>query len=90
MQAMETSRETKIGKFDMSSPVEKNVVRFDITMIVSPAPCKFKVPRDYSPMNKAQLVNRLDSQDNLGDIESGNIFREYLILDQHCHQISTR
>lgn len=39
-------------------------------------------------MDKAELVNSLDGEDNLGNVESCNIFREDFILDKHSHQIS--
>jgi hypothetical protein len=42
----------------------------------------------YLPMNEAELVHSLDRQCNLGHVETSDVFREDLVLDQHCHQIT--
>ena len=41
-------------------------------------------------MDEAQLVYGFNRQRNLGHVESSDIFREDLILNQHGHQITTR
>lgn len=43
----------------------------------------------YAPVDEAQLVDSLDGQDDLGDVEAGNVFGEDLVLDEHGHQVST-
>lgn len=39
-------------------------------------------------MDEAQLVDRLDGEDDLGDVEAGDVLREDLVLDEHCHQVT--
>ena len=41
-------------------------------------------------MDEAIFVNCLNSKDDLSYVESSDILREDLILDQHCHQITSR
>lgn len=41
-------------------------------------------------MNETEFVHSLDSENNLSDIESGDVLGEDLILDEHSHQITTR
>lgn len=40
-------------------------------------------------MYKAKLVNCLDSQGDLSHVETRNILSEDLILDKHCHEITS-
>jgi hypothetical protein len=40
-------------------------------------------------MDEAQLVHSLNGKNNFGHVEAGNILAEDLILDEHCHQITT-
>jgi hypothetical protein len=42
------------------------------------------------PMNEAELVNGLNGKNAFGDIESGHIFRERVVFDEHGHEIATR
>jgi hypothetical protein len=41
------------------------------------------------PMDEAQLVHSLNSKNNFCHVEPGDILAEDLILDEHCHQITT-
>ena len=41
-------------------------------------------------MNETEVMNGLDSQNELGHVEASDIFREDLVLDQHGHEISAR
>ena len=41
-------------------------------------------------MDEAQLVHRLDSQNDFCHVESCDVLAENLILDEHCHQVTTR
>ena len=40
-------------------------------------------------MDEAQLVYSLDGKNDFCHVESGDILAEDLILDEHCHQITT-
>lgn len=40
-------------------------------------------------MDKAQLMDSLNSQDNLRNVEAGDIFREDLIFNEHGHKITS-
>ena len=40
-------------------------------------------------MDEAQLVHSLNSKNDFCHVESGDILAEDLILDEHCHQITT-
>ena len=40
-------------------------------------------------MDKAQLVDSFYGENNLCHVESCDVFCEYLILDEHGHQITT-
>lgn len=44
----------------------------------------------FLPMNKAQLVYRLNCKGDLSHVESGDVLGEDLILDEHCHQVTSR
>lgn len=41
-------------------------------------------------MNISQVVYRLNSKNTLGHVESCNIFREYVVLHEHGHEIASR
>jgi len=41
-------------------------------------------------MDEAQLVHRFNSESDFGHVEARDIFREDLVFDKHCHEISTR
>ena len=41
-------------------------------------------------MDETELVNSLNSENNLCHIESCDVLRENLVLDEHGHQITTR
>jgi hypothetical protein len=41
------------------------------------------------PMDEAQLMDSLNSQDNLRDVEAGDVFREDLVLNEHGHKIAS-
>jgi hypothetical protein len=41
-------------------------------------------------MDEAELVDGFDCEHNLSHVESGDVFCEDFILDQHGHQITTR
>lgn len=42
------------------------------------------------PMNEAKVVDSLDSENTLCNVETGDIFRECVVLDQHRHEIASR
>ena len=42
------------------------------------------------PMDEAKLVDRFDCENTLCDVETGDVFRERVILDQHGHQVAAR
>lgn len=41
-------------------------------------------------MNEAQLVHSFDSQNNFGHVEPGDVLTKDLVLNEHCHQVTTR
>ena len=85
---VEARRETEIGELDPATSVEQDVVGLDITRVLSVG--KFLVGgQRHIPMNEAQLVHGFQSQCDLGHVETGNIFREDFVLDQHGHQVTT-
>ena len=43
-----------------------------------------------SPVNEAQLVHGLDGEHTFRDVETSDIFREGVVLDQHRHEIASR
>lgn len=42
------------------------------------------------PMNEPQFVNGFDSQGNLCHVETSNVFRKNLVLDEHSHEVTAR
>ena len=42
------------------------------------------------PMDEAKFVHGFNSQDNLSHVESRDVFAKDLVLDEHCHQVTTR
>jgi hypothetical protein len=40
-------------------------------------------------VNEAELVNSLNRKCDLSHVEASNVFSEDLILDEHCHQITS-
>lgn len=42
------------------------------------------------PVNKAQLVYRLDCKDAFRDVKPCDIFREGIVFDEHRHEIASR
>jgi hypothetical protein len=75
---VETGRQTKIGQLDMAKLVNEDIVRFDITKISKIR----RVPLFNPPMDKAEIVNRLDGEDALRHIKLCHVFREGIVLDQ--------
>ena len=47
--------------------------------------------RDFSyvPVNEAYLVHGFNREDTLRDVETGDVLREGVVLDEHRHQISS-
>jgi hypothetical protein len=41
-------------------------------------------------MDEPKFVHGFDSQHNLGHVESRDVFAKDLVLDEHCHQVTTR
>ena len=41
-------------------------------------------------MNEAQLVHSFNSQNDFGHVEARDVLTEDLVLDEHCHQITSR
>ena len=41
-------------------------------------------------MDEAKLVDRFDCKNTLCDVETGDVFGERVILDQHRHEIASR
>jgi hypothetical protein len=41
-------------------------------------------------MDEAKFVHGFDSQDNLSHVKSRDVFAKDLVLDEHCHQVTTR
>ena len=41
-------------------------------------------------MNETKLVNRFNGEDALRDVETGYVFGECVVLDQHGHEVSSR
>ena len=41
-------------------------------------------------MNEAQLVHSFNGQNNFCHVKPCNVFTKDLILDEHCHQVTTR
>lgn len=88
MQLMEASRESKIGELDMATTVQKNVIRFDITITKSTVIPK-RVRR-ILPVDESIFMNSFDSEHDFRNVEPGDVFRKDFILDQHCHEIASR
>ena len=42
------------------------------------------------PMDEAELVDRFNRKNTLCDVETGDVFGECVILDQHRHEIASR
>ena len=83
-----TGGKAEVSKLDVTTAIEKNVVRFDITSSCQSGSGRYM--RMNSPMEEAKLVDSFDSHDNLCHVEPGDILREDLILDEHGHQVTTR
>jgi hypothetical protein len=45
--------------------------------------------RESIPVDEAQLVHSLNSQNDFCHVESCDILAEDFILDEHCHQVTT-
>lgn len=41
-------------------------------------------------MNEAESVDGLDGEDELGDVESGEVLRKLLLLDEEAHHVPAR
>ena len=88
MLLVEACRETEIGELDVATSVEQDVVRLDITGVLSARRFVVAGQRDL-PMDEAQLVHSFQSQCDLGHVEPSDVFREDFVLDQHGHEITT-
>lgn len=86
---VEAGRKTKVSELDMTTSVEQDVVGLDITGALSVV-YSLGVLGASIPMDKAKFVHSFQSQCNLGHVETSNVFRENLVLDQHCHEITAR
>jgi hypothetical protein len=53
--------------------------------------CRFSIfLKVCIPMDEPKFVHGFDSQDDLGHVESRDVFAKDLVLDEHCHQVTTR
>ena len=43
----------------------------------------------YSPVDETKLVYRFDREHTLRHVETGDIFREGIVLDEHRHEIAS-
>lgn len=43
----------------------------------------------HIPMDETELVDGFDGQDNLRHVEASDVLAEDLVLDEHCHQVTT-
>ena len=41
------------------------------------------------PMDKTKLMDGFYGKDDLSHVEASNILREYFVLDEHSHQVTT-
>jgi hypothetical protein len=87
MQFVKSSREAKVGKFDMSTTIKQDVIGFDVTSRELKG--IHKHAWNDLPVNISCFMNSFDGEHNLGDVKTGYILRKDLILDQHCHEISS-
>lgn len=78
---MESSRQTKVGKFDMSLSINKNIVWLDVSgiSIVSMVCLSTRVPD--TPVDETKFVNSFDGKYTLGHIEACYIFGKCVVLD---------
>lgn len=71
----------------MTISINEDIVRLDVTMKID----KRKITRRGfdSPMDITKVMYSLNGKNAFGHIKPCNIFREYVVLHQHCHQIPT-
>ena len=79
---VEAGGETKVGQLDVAVLVDEDVVGLDVA-----ARSASSHPHD-APMDEAELVDRLERQDALGDVEARDVLGERVVLDQHRHQVA--
>lgn len=85
---MEAGRKTEIRQLDVSFLVNEDVVRLDVTgSDVIPGNNR-RTSRD-SPVDEAQLVDGFNGENTLCDVETSDIFREGVVLDQHRHEVAS-
>ena len=88
---VEAGRETEIRQLDVSVLVNEDVVRLNVTAnrasSVYLTTCYPRLPDE--PMDEAKFVDGFDSEDTLRDVETGNVLRERVVLDQHRHEIAS-
>ena len=48
------------------------------------------VIRLYVPVNEAHFMNRLDGENQLGDVKARHVFAEYTEFDQQAHEVPAR
>lgn len=92
MELVETGRQAKIGQLDVPTAIEQDVIGFDIsaTDVSASSPKIPPEPGVNLPVDKAQLVNGIDGENDFGNVEARDILGEDFVLDQHGHQIATR
>lgn len=64
---------------------EAEISKLDVTTTIKQDIVRFDVS-----VYEAKLVNRLNGQSKLCHVKARNVFREDFILDEHCHQVTTR
>lgn len=91
MELVETRRQAEIGQLDVTTPVKEDVVGFDVTVSWL-GRVQSKGSSTMSgcvPVDKAQLVDGFNGQDNLGNVESRDVLGKDFILNEHRHQVSS-
>lgn len=71
--------------------VDQDVVRFDISVDGEQLEsCSRRLVQITVPVDETHLVNSFNRQNAFSDVESGDILRESVVLDEHGHQITSR
>ena len=74
--------ETTIGN------LHQDIIWFDIS-VLRVKPC-LSTGGICLPVNEPKFMNSFNSQDALGHVESGNVLRKCVVLDEHSHEVTTR
>lgn len=86
---VESGGESKVGQFDVAIFVNKNVIGLYVTIVHRLVCVRLRIKCKSIPMNKAHFVDGLDGEYALCHIETSDVLRKSVVLDQHCHKIST-